>query len=208
MSNYSFFVFGSIADPWALISTTHNPVAFEGLADLGSPIRALLGLPESWPALGGSKGSFKVMRKHISHPSQSADINGGRMNHRRQLKQRRRLVDAAYLGGTWRRRPEKKSWDWRGSSSGQPTAVKDPQKRSSNSSAVTGPAQSSRYYQESINLNEDSILSDDLLEALSRPLAGRPIRPRHAFASNRLTSRPAYYNQAQHRGRVRKISVR
>ncbi len=207
MSNYSFFVFGSIADPWALISTTHNPMAFEGLADLGSPIRALLGLPESWPALGGSKGSFKVMRKHISHPSQSADVSGGRMNHRRQLKQRRRLVDAAYLGSSWRRRPEKKSWDWRGSS-GQSTAIKEPQRRLDGDSVVAGPVQSSRYYQESIDLNEDSILSDDLLEALSRPLAGSPIRPRHAFATNRLTSRPAYYNQPQHRGQVRKINVR
>ena len=196
-----------MADSWALISTAHNPVALEGLADLGSPIRALLGLPESWPALGGSKGNFKNMRKHISHPSQSADVSGGRMNHRRQLKQRRRLVDAAYLGGGWRRRPEKKSWDWRGSSSSS-TAVKEPRGRPDRDSVATGPARLSRYYQESIDLNEDSILSDDLLEALSRPLAGSPIRPRHAFATNRQTSRPAHYNQSQRRNQARKIRVR
>lgn len=203
MSNYSFFVLGSTADPWALISTAHSPLAFDGLTDLDSPDREDSGQSGYWRSLGEMRGSFKGMRKHISHPSQSADLSSGRINHRRQLKQRRRLVDAAYLGGNWRRRPERKSWDWRGSA-GPATAVKETR----DDPDMAGPTNISRYYQESIDLSEDSILSDELLEAMSKPLAGSPIRPRHAFAANRLTSRPAGHNQARQRGRVRKISVR
>lgn len=211
MSKLSFLVLGATADPWALISTAHSPLAFEGPEDLISPQRVLLGLPGYSPKRRRAESGLKGMRKHISQPSQSADVSGGRINHRRQLKQRRRLVDAAYLGGGWRRRPEKKSWDWRGSSGPtvavgvrrlapvQAVSISDPR--------LASPTRSNRYYQESIDLSEDSILSDDLLEALSKPLSGRPVRPRHALAGSRLTSRPARHNQPR-RGQIRKIDVR
>lgn len=213
MSNYGLLVPGSTADSWALTSTIHNPVALSDLADFGSPIRVLLGLHDSWPASISRGNSKKRMRKHISHPSQSADLGTGRANHRRQLKQRRRLVDAAYVGGGWRRRPEKKSWDWRGSTS-QATAVREANRQSIRSpqddisdSILAEPSKPSRYYRESIDLREDSILSDELLEALNKPLSGSPIRPQHALAANRLTSRPAGSSPVR-RSRVRKISVR
>ena len=203
MSNYSFFVLGSTADPWALISTAHSPLAFDGLTDFDSLDPEDSGQSGYWRGLGEMRGSFKEMSKHISHPIQSADLSSGRINHRRQLKQRRRLVDAAYLGGNWRRRPERKSWDWRGSA-GSATAVRE----SRDDPDLVSPTKISRYYQESIDLTEDSILSDELLEAMSKPLVGSPIRPRHAFATNRVTSRPAGSSQARRRGRVRKINVR
>ena len=142
----------------------------------------------------------------ISHSTQSTDIDGQRPNHRRQLKQRRRLIDAAYLGGNWRRRPDNKSWDWRGPVSRTTTRAgraSRPTNQSPEGDSMVSIDQSNPYYQESINLDEDTILSDDLLKTLEKPLNGGSVRPRHAFATSRTTG----YTQSRPR-RVKRIPVR
>ena len=131
-------------------------------------------------------------------------VGGGRIGHRRLIPQRRRSIWDIVIGRRYDFEARARSWSRPRRS--PPSALNSARLQSDSWIQAEDYPADSRYYQEVIDLREDSILSDDLLEVLSRPLAGGPIRPRHAFATSRLTSRPARNHQAK-TPQVRRIKV-
>lgn len=141
-------------------------------------------------------------RSRLFYPA--ATTAGGRIGQRRLVVPRRR--PARSLFGGWRRRPEALARAWSRTPQSPPSALNSAQIQLPDWVPAEEEPADNRYYQETIDLKEDSILSDDLLEVLSRPLAGGPVRPRHAFATGRITSRPAHSRRATN-GRARRIEV-
>ena len=146
-------------------------------------------------------------RHYLFYPA--ITVGGGRVGYRKVAQQRRRLGLRTSAG--WQRYPSQSSRLWWPSPQSPASSRGLCRDRSAYQGQIDGPTDlsldSGRYHQESIDLNEDSILSEELLEALNRPLAGGSIRPLHALATSRISSRPAYHNRPRARSRVRKIEV-
>lgn len=141
-------------------------------------------------------------RSRLLYPATA--VAGGRIGHRRLVPQRRRSIWSIFFGRSYNLDAPSRAWSRQRQS--PPSALNPARPRPAGPIQIGTEIDDNRYYQESIDLNEDSILSDELLEALSRPLSGGPARPQHAFAVNRLTSRPAGYNRPK-QARVRRIKV-